>query len=447
MNKLKSITHSLVSWATCIDLEIDECRDELQRKELLKKYVDGLDDYDLFEGRINDGSDDPFSNCGEPFDVCPFVEDGKVGIRNERTIILSPIYDGIEPIEDFIDNRFYVTLEHKTGMVSVILKEDGSCSPYWSVPLEYDQIVSVGFCRYLLQKEGQWYYRENDMMSEPLDDVYYPRYGGWVRACRNGVWGWLDVGLKYTSVQSDAHIYRIPQAADVDAYSNLDTSLVTRKDLDNMSFMEDRLKASAEDFPDVWLNVNGDVVVDGFSYRIIEEQGRYGVEDHLGCQIVKPIYLELVKVGERTIMGRKSSGWGVVILQTEMVDELCPFFFDEMPVETNHGFIVKHNGAYGLYDLRENHFVLPPVYSEILCPDGYSHVVLKRDEKFGFYDGNVLIEPQYDEIWWGRSLSFVRFRKGTEWGYINNDQEWISDMFAAHVIAVNPLFSADCPVL
>lgn len=178
-------------------------------------------------------------------DLSLFEENGKWGAKNNvlDIVTLAPIYDEVlwnDGLSTFYyykvksGNKYGVVTPDKNGgklVVPLIYDEIkrlqncegivlGRINQKWSisffnegrdnsVELEYDEIIEKErhYNIELRTRRGnKWGVYMNDFIIPPIyDDVFVPEIFGWVRVCKDGEWGYIDVNNEFTLDVSEAY--------------------------------------------------------------------------------------------------------------------------------------------------------------------------------------------------------------------------------------------------
>lgn len=128
---------------------------------------------------------------------------GKYGFvlaDGKGTELCPPVYDEIKKAE-CMDHIMLVRTGEKWGVVDFHKKDIPTA-------LEYDEIIEsehhLDF-KLLLKKGSKLGVYMNDIFVPPLyDGLYVPEIFGWIRVCKDGEWGYLDVNNEFTLDESRA---------------------------------------------------------------------------------------------------------------------------------------------------------------------------------------------------------------------------------------------------
>ena len=127
---------------------------------------------------------------------------GFVLADGKGTELCPPIYDEIKKTEcsDFIA---LVRIGEKWG-VAHFYDNEIPTNP------EYDEIIEGKhhwYFKLLLKKEGKVGVQMDDIFIPPLYDGFFvPEVFGWIRVCKDGEWGYLDVNNEFTPDESKAYL-------------------------------------------------------------------------------------------------------------------------------------------------------------------------------------------------------------------------------------------------
>ena len=178
-------------------------------------------------------------------DLSLFEENGKWGAKNNvlDIVTLAPIYDEVlwnDGLSTFYyykvksGNKYGVVTPDKNGGKLVIpliydeIKRLQNCegivlgriNQKWYIvryneernnsnELEYDEIIEKErhYNIELRTRRGnKWGVYMNDFIIPPIyDDVFVPEIFGWVRVCKDGEWGYIDVNNEFTLDVSEAY--------------------------------------------------------------------------------------------------------------------------------------------------------------------------------------------------------------------------------------------------
>lgn len=437
----KQIDRAIVTTATLMDMELDECVDPQEYDVLMNGYADLLRDYDLFEKPfVEDANESGLVDFAEGDDIAVIVtENGKYSVQESGCFCgLDAVYDYLEQIGE--SNLFKACYGGKYGIIS--LGDEMEIE----IPFEYDSITVRPrfYLRIIVEKEKKFQYRCNGEL-EWVDEIIMPIYAGWIRVRQGDRIGWLDVNLNVTFDQAEAHEYVLQDVTEtlpfVEKYC-----VVSRKMLDRCTDMEDRLRncndAERETLEEQ-LRTYSISFCESSHLRPFSQDGKMGVKDFLDGIIVPAIYDEIKHIRgtvEDTCFGRIVSRWGLVAEHGRRISSPV-IEFDEPTHCFNYEnwMIVRKDGKYGVYDSFKGEYLLEPIYDELIEKDGYCHIITRIGDRYGFFNSEFNIPPKYENYWIGRCLSFVRFMLDDKWGYIDRNGRWTDSIEQARAYVRNPM--------
>jgi hypothetical protein len=130
---------------------------------------------------------------------------GLVQADGKGTELCPPQYDEIKQAE-YLENILLVRIQQKWGIIDIYESDD------YPTNLNYDQIMEThqGLdTNFLLKKENKWgVYTYGDVVPPVYDGIFIPEIFGWVRACKNGEWGYIDINNEFTKEVSKAFLCR-----------------------------------------------------------------------------------------------------------------------------------------------------------------------------------------------------------------------------------------------
>lgn len=434
-DRYTKIDRQLVTQATQLDLMMDECHDASDYHDLEEEYRRLLRGYDLWDASFVENSEQSGLEDDEDYAKDIYEENGKFGVRQTRWHVGIPaVYDKIECLDDIIFT-FRVYKDGKVGLMQLFEEADVVFDTV------YDDINNIRYDQFVLKKDDKFIYWNDGRVSEPFDRIHVPRFAGWIKVCKDGEWGWLDGNLQFTADLQDAHEYILDDG--IDSFQPGEYREVSRDELNMCSQLDNELSAcQGDDYKEAKQAAGrySEFICDNLSKTIFCQNGKYGVKDFLDFAIIPAEYDEVILENDFTAYGRKQDRWGIIIMDGRRIAN-PRIEFDKIP--TSHAYgnwqEVQVNGKWGLYDPCADKYIFDPVYDELRSLDGWQHIVLKKDGKYGFYDGCFTVPCDYEDIWWGRTLSFVRFKKDGKWGYMDANTNWVENIEKARGIAVNPI--------
>lgn len=449
MDIFKQIDHKVVTEATRLDMEMDQCHDPSDYNQLLETYRRMLDRYDLYvkpfteDASLSSDDDDEL-----PFDDYKAVitfENGKYGVQESRNFPkVDAVYDSIEQIRQ--TSLFKACLDGKYGIIDL----DNMDSEV--LPFEYDAIEAYQHKRFhaIVCKDGRYQYHcdgwDGIECSDWFDEIVFPRYAGWVVVRQGERYGWLDENLQFTSDQAKAHEHVLHDPFEV-WRDVTEPHVATRAELDrcyqlDMALLhcpeEDKARLESQ------LYLLSAPLVSSHKLFPFSSGGKMGVKDYLGSPIVPAIYDEVQLVEgemEDAGFGRLGDRWGLVAGCGEKVDSPL-IAFDEPFHYTyeSEWTIVKKDGKYGVYDIFKKRFLLDPLYDELIETAGFYHLIPRIGDRYGFFNEEFCIAPQFEQYHLGRSLSFIRFMLDGRWGFIDKDGAWTEQIDEARAYVCNPKY-------
>lgn len=435
MEYFKLFEKEVVTNATLLDIELDNCTDPQDYNDLLDEYRDVITGSKFFRNWDLEESLEEAEAAEEEESADIYEENGKFGLRASSFFSeLPPIYDSIEQIDN--SNLLKVCYKGKYGMM------DGLDDMSVSIPLEYDSIdiLTEDELLVIVEKDGKFQYQHKGE-SEWVDEIILPTYAGWVRARQGSRIGWFDANLRVTYNPQEAHELVIHLSEDTRYYG--DMREVDRDMLDRWTAWEEMYRTSPEDLTKAFSSEP-----DFFSthyhknpaHHPYEVDGKMGVKDSLGTIIVPAIYDEIECCNgfvESTCYGRLGNHWGMVVCDSSAVrspkielDEPCRWFWSGRIIE-------KKDGKLGLYDKFNEKYLLDHICDEFIEQKNCNHIIIRMGNKYGFFNPDFNVPPQFDDYRVGRCLSFVRFKKDGKWGYINEAGAWTEHIEEAKAYTVN----------
>jgi hypothetical protein len=436
----KQIDRRIVTKTTLLDIAMNSTHDVQEFKEIYQKYCAILRNYDLWEKPFVEVSDESDIHTSDDKEGCEIYEEkGKWGVKETMYHCALPAeYDKIECVDE-TTSLFLISRDEHIGLVYLLDKVE-----VWLEPV-YDNIKVFNNLHIIVSLnnlKGYWY--KGQLSDICFEEIYLPKYAGWVKVKLGGAWGWLDGNLTFTTEQSEAHEYVTPELFEhkgkhqiatrerLDEASRLDL-LVNESDVGTKGQALEKLKETA--LP----------LIENDKIEIYQDNEKYGIKDFLGFIIVKAEYNEIIFTEQKysvTAFGKTETGWGIICEYGEpLKDQL--YLFDEVPIQSiySNWYKVKINGKYGIYDSDSGKIILEANYDEIESRSDFECVITKKDGKKGFFDYKFCVPPIYENVVFGRGLAFVRFQKDNRLGYIDKNLNWTEDIGRARILAKNPMFN------
>ena len=433
----KQIDRSVVTKTTLLDIAMNSTHDAQEFNEMLHEYCTILYGYDLWEKPFMEVAEETeYSELEDDYKI--YKENDKWGVKESRYHCGLPAdYEKIECV-DGITYQFLTYRDKHVGLVNLWDRVE-----VWLEPI-YDNINVFNNLHIVVSCNGLKGYWHNGQLSDVcFEDIYIPRFAGWVRVKKDGIWGWLDGNLCFTTEQSNAHEYITPDLFECKGTHQS----VTRELLDDVSRLDQEVSESDDGKIGQALEKLKKTVlplIENDKIEVYQENDKYGIKDFLGFVIVKADYNEIFVDEQKyysTAFGRTELGWGLVCEYGEVLKNQL-FIFDEVPKPSIYAnwFKVKVCGKFGIYDSDSGQMVLEAIYAEIENRNDFECVITKKDGKLGFFNYKFCVPPVYDEIIFGRGLAFVRFKKDGRFGFIDKDLNWTEDIDKARILAKNPMF-------
>ena len=360
-----------------------------------------------------------------------YSEHGKYGLRaSSWTPAVPAIYDSVECVDE--SNVYRVIQDGKVGMIEV------AHEVYEIFKAEYDAITEFAQGKYIVVKNKEQYYsREGRISPTSFDEIRVPVCAGWIRVKKEGIWGYLDGNLEFSSSESDAHEFLIPcdcLGGEWIQVEDIDFRPVTRQDIVTCDAEENKLTESKAN-QDEWTAYKrrAQVLLPNHEYQVMENDGKYGAVDFLGYAVIPPVYDEIVITEHAVpyIYGKQNGLWAML----HPHDGETIFVSEELPkmVFAENWLIAKVKGKYGIYNSLGGAWMLAPVYDDFRIKERHRCIVTQQGNQYGFFDGEFNIPPVYDGVLLGTNLSFVRVLKNGAVGYLDAAGEWTDDIAKAHV--------------
>lgn len=433
----KQIDRSVVTKTTLLDIAMNSAHDVQEFNEMLQEYCTILYDYDLWEKPfIEVAEESENSEIDEDYKI--YEENGKWGVKESRYHCGLPAdYEKIECVNG-ITYQFLTYRDGHVGLVNLFDKVEVWLEPIFDNINIFNNLHIVVSCNGL---KGYWH--KGQLSNVCFEDIYIPQFAGWVKVKKDGLWGWLDGNLCFTTEQSDAHEYITPDLFECKGtHQN-----VTRELLDDVSRLDQEVNDSNDYTKDQTLEKLKETalpLIENDKIEVYQENGKYGIKDFLGFIIAKAQFNEITVTEQEHYLaafGRTEFGWGLVCEYGDVLKDQL-FIFDEVPKQSIYlnWFKVKICGMFGIYDSESRQMVLEAIYDEIENRNDFECVITKKDGKLGFFNYKFCVPPVYDDIIFGRGLAFVRFKKDGRLGYIDKDLNWTEDIGKARILAKNPMF-------
>ena len=197
--------HSFTKLKDTVDVEVLEGDYIFDKKVIYKnKLTDkmGLRLYITMTDLIPPKYDELYNILGN---VYVYRLNGKYGFvlaDGKGKELCPPIYDEIKKTESY-DVVALVRIGEKWGVMNCY-NDEIPTNP------EYDEIIEGGhhcYLKLLLKKGAKVGVQMDDIFIPPIYDGFFiPEVFGWIRVCKDGEWGYLDVNNEFTPDESKAYL-------------------------------------------------------------------------------------------------------------------------------------------------------------------------------------------------------------------------------------------------
>ena len=362
--------------------------------------------------------------------------EGKFGYINDNgTFVIDAIYD---EAKDFDQGVAIVKKDNLYGFIN----EKGELIQ----PIAY-QIPNLNQkpTTLLVQKKSLYGYM--DYQGNQLIDCQYESiapFGKFMRAKRNGKWGWIDQQEKAVIPFQFDFIENYEKGKERFRYQN-DGKLgwinyqTTKNELQTLSEWADDIEISEADVRNVrvgnyfgLINQSNEfiipvryetkIVFDKFEKAVVKENGFWGMVDKGGNIVIPTIYQERFRFGKNQLACvLKNDKYGVVDYNGNIV---IPTIYDSFIYTDYEYWTVKKNNKYGITD-DKGQLIIPIEYEKVF--PYINHLALaKKDGQWGYINelNQPIIPFEYQVL-----NSFIDGRamakKNNYWGMINPDNETI----------------------
>lgn len=386
--------------------------------------------YDEVSDLCNDG--------GKDYYFCKVRSGNKYGLvvadKNGGTIVSPPINDDIMLLEDYLGE--YV------GLIAMVIKRDNKygLSYGYEIDLEpiYDKITLA--CKenidyILLEKDGKYgLLNESKLIPAEYDEIQVPSLMGWIKARKGNVWGYFDVDGHFTEDISKAFMLRIKSIWSLKG--DMPTCLNGLFD-DYSSLLETVFPLlSPQEQEEV--ECIGNQEDDRIFYKRILYKDYATMSEKTGLRLaitamdlIPPRYDELQYISGDLYCYKLRGKYGLVMADGKGT-ELCPPLYDEVKKTDTlyYGVLVRIKQKWGI---ATDSYPTELDYDEIIEKDrSYGNqLLIKKDGKWGTYINGNIIPPVYDGIFVPEVFGWVRVCKDGEWGYLDINNEFTSDVSKA----------------
>ena len=163
---------------------------------------------------------------------------------------------------------------------------------------------------------------------------------------------------------------------------------------------------------------------------IFENHGKYGVKSRGFDKVVIPAEYDSIKPCDpKCFIVEQNGKYGLIHTGYFDYKIVYPIVCDSITYAKHLMQKIQVNGKYGLLKLYDNLRVLvEPVYDSIELFGDDEFYILKRDNKMGIHYHEVVILPEYDEIKLPDVFGWVNVKKNNQWGYIDINKEFTTDV-------------------
>ena len=193
--------HSFSKLKDTVEVEVVEGENIFDKKVIYKNELTnkvGLRLYITMTDLIPPKYDELYHILGNEYACRLNDKYGFVLADGKGTELCPPIYDDIKKTE-CCDYIALVRIGEKWGVMNFYDDE---------IPThpEYDEIIEGEF-KLLLKKDGKVGVQMDDIFIPPVYDGFFvPEVFGWIRVCKDGEWGYLDVNNEFTPDESKAYL-------------------------------------------------------------------------------------------------------------------------------------------------------------------------------------------------------------------------------------------------
>ena len=163
---------------------------------------------------------------------------------------------------------------------------------------------------------------------------------------------------------------------------------------------------------------------------IFEDDGKFGVKSRGFDKVVIPAEYDSIKpCNPKYFIVEQNGKFGLIHIGYFDFKIVYPIVCDSITYAKHLMQKIQVNGKYGLLKLYDNLRVLvEPVYDSIELFGDDEFYILKRDNKMGIHYHEVVILPEYDEIKLPHVFGWVNVKKDNQWGYIDINKEFTTDV-------------------
>lgn len=362
--------------------------------------------------------------------------------KNGGEIICPPIYDDIMSMDDYFGEDI--------NWIGVIIKKNGKygLSYGYQIDLEpiYDRITLVCGKRavfsFLLEKNGKYgLLLGSTLIPAQYDEIQVPSLMGWIKARKGDVWGYFDVDCNFTEDISKAFLLHFSYNWCCQTYEQ---NYLNELFNDYSCLLESVINCTMTN--EKWEYIESVESEKPFERKVL--YAKYNSENlskKIGLRLyitamdlIPPIYDELQYMSDNIYCYRLNRKYGFVLANGKGT-ELCPPLYDEVKkVKDFNLLLVRIKQKWGIIRINEKDYPTELNYDEIIERErdlGIEFLIKKGDKLGVFIDGDI-VPPIYDGIFVPEVFGWIRVCKDGEWGYLDVNNEFTSDISEAYLCYV-----------
>lgn len=168
---------------------------------------------------------------------------------------------------------------------------------------------------------------------------------------------------------------------------------------------------------------------------IFEDNGKFGVKSRGFDKVVIPAeYDSINSCDPKYFIVEQNGKYGLIHTGYFDYKIVYPIVCDSITYAKHLMQKIQVNGKYGLFKLDEDlRILVEPIYDSIELLGEDEFYLLKKDNKVGIYHHEVVILPEYDEIKLPYVFGWVIVKKNNQWGYIDINKEFTTDVNEAYL--------------
>lgn len=351
-----------------------------------------------------------YSHCGPFANGYAIVSDqSKVYIINEAG---GKLGEAELAETDYSNDKAFISYDSKTGMID----REGKCI----VPLIYDSLSDFSCGRSKCLVNGLYGY-----INEEGKEVIAPQFNSASDFTVDlatveiaGKYGMIDTAGEYKMSPNYSAIYHYRDF--VNAY---------KPDMTALGLTESEIESGVESFGNKVVFLQNDKygvmsipdfkIVNPANYEMlgacegrlhVRQNGKIGILDHDGFEIVAPFYESLSAVDENSdhYIAEVNARFGIFSMNS--MKEIIPVKYDKISVTDDSSYIVTLNGKYGLLNTHGNE-ILQPIYSSFQSSGNVYRVTQNSKKGIVSRSGKVIAGCKYDDIEPYESCYVVRLGK------------------------------------